>query len=965
MGVIVRNGNAYGGFDKDFTVVESLASVESPKTEHLYAVGKKLYYHNGTEWIEFNPDTEIPEVKAINAEENQILVGDGDEWTKGSSFKQLNGSFGAGIDVSQNIPVEFGYRDGDDFKYGLQIKAVPNIPKKIRHWSNEFDGPTMVADCGFIEMKTAGAYQEHWTGPNISLRGDCLIDISSTPTAPSYTPLKNEDHQRIRQAFSLPQYPDANFTTTNIPMLKMKDNAIIIMEENSLLQMKNDAIVEVSGAAKVSIDGYYSTKEVGPIASGPDPTEVFIGPGSHIKISGQGETNNQKVAFSSPYFCMEKDHIIMAVFPPNSSTIERKSGGSTEFRVTPIFGDNSMDWTPYLGFGSSSSFNGKQIAAHGTLCDNRTTLCDLTSSWNNKIQNPYVLVQGKTTMEIGDGGALGIKMGPEAGGVLGIDFTPGAGSYTYIKAGSAGGSSTILDLTSKAGSFKHIKFGLDSGAHLDMAVEFGGHSSIKIAPGSHESNFCSGNCHLPTQFAFNLTPVHTDIRAQWHETLCYLESRKSYIKTSDINHIDMSGGLLILRRKKEEIDSLWRAYADTNTYTYQTKTDYNSISAFLADTNRNGENIDAFNTDFGQGLFTRYKRIVNASVNSAPSDGYEDMYQITISKVICDGDTVINSSTSVNSYTTWSQVQGNSSYTYVANKEGMTKKDTSTFSVSGYKIQLNDMHFTKKSFTVKGLKNLYHTTTATSFADLNAEDQAIIQADLENQGFTNIDFSTAQLSSSSIRSDMRYDTTISNIQYYTNSPMAHDYSGVVQPTGDYEGLPILQLCGKSSILMGDYIYSDDTFYESQEDLPLSGDYVDVTAFKQSTVYSTFMTDLKQNNRSLISLGSISKSSGSTANTYKYSYSYVYRQHMIARDNPIIDIQGKSTLQLENFNIKGYIGEKGPAVELGYEGATLLQLENFNIKGYIGENGPTVEFGYGGTSVSFTIDELQRLKALLS
>lgn len=184
---------------------------------------------------------------------------------------------------------------------------------------------------------------------------------------------------------------------------------------------------------------------------------------------------------------------------------------------------------------------------------------------------------------------------------------------------------------------------------------------------------------------------------------------------------------------------------------------------------------------------------------------------------------------------------------------------------------------------------------------------------------------------------MCYDTTISNIQYYTGYPMAHDYSGVVQPTGDYEGLPILQLCGKSSILMGDYVYSDNIFYESQEDLPLFGDYVDVTAFKQSTVYSEFITDLKQNNRSLVGLGNISKSSGSTANTYKYSYSYSYRQHMIARDNPIIDVQGKSTLQLENFNIKGYIGE----------------------------NGPTVEFGYEGTTVSFTIDELQRLKALLS
>lgn len=95
MGVIVRNGNAYGGFDKDFTVVESLASVESPKTEHLYAVGKKLYYHNGTEWIEFIKDDEGTDIKDVEATENQVLVGDGNNWIKQSPFiiEQFQGAY--------------------------------------------------------------------------------------------------------------------------------------------------------------------------------------------------------------------------------------------------------------------------------------------------------------------------------------------------------------------------------------------------------------------------------------------------------------------------------------------------------------------------------------------------------------------------------------------------------------------------------------------------------------------------------------------------------------------------------------------------------------------------------------------------------------------------------------------------------------------------------------------------------
>lgn len=84
MGVIIRNGNAYGGLNKDFNVISSLSEVESPQREHLYAVENKLYYHNGQNWIKFLSDGSSSDSRDIEANENQILIGDGENWAKGS-----------------------------------------------------------------------------------------------------------------------------------------------------------------------------------------------------------------------------------------------------------------------------------------------------------------------------------------------------------------------------------------------------------------------------------------------------------------------------------------------------------------------------------------------------------------------------------------------------------------------------------------------------------------------------------------------------------------------------------------------------------------------------------------------------------------------------------------------------------------------------------------------------------------
>ena len=84
MGVLVRNGNIYGGLEKDFTVVSSLDTIESPVKNHLYAVDDRLYYHNGTNWTEISAESGV--VRPINASTNNILIGDGYNWAKSSVF---------------------------------------------------------------------------------------------------------------------------------------------------------------------------------------------------------------------------------------------------------------------------------------------------------------------------------------------------------------------------------------------------------------------------------------------------------------------------------------------------------------------------------------------------------------------------------------------------------------------------------------------------------------------------------------------------------------------------------------------------------------------------------------------------------------------------------------------------------------------------------------------------------------
>lgn len=914
MGVIIRNGNAYGGFDKDFTVVESLEDVESPKVEHLYAVGNNLYYYDN-EWIELGSETGTF-TGSIEADEDQILVGNGDGWAKGTSFKQLNDeTFGAGVDVTENVPIEFGYRDGENFKYGMQIKATPNIPKKVRHWSNEFDGPTMIAESGFIEMKTTGAYQEHWTGPNMSFRGDSLIDICGSTTVPTYSTLVNQDIKYIRQHFNLPHNPNISFSNVNAPMLKMQDSATIIMEKNSLVQMKDDAIVEIGGASKVQINGYYSTLGSGSVGEGPSPTEVIIGPGSHFKMSGYGGSGNLPTSGiqSTPYFCIEKDHIIMAALNPITDRIEHANNISTDFRPTNVF---DGDWRPYMGFSEGNEFNNVQFAAYNTLLDKRTSLTSNTSNFIEKITCPYTIIEGKTHLSIGDGGAMGVKIGPKAGGSLGIDFTPDSGSYTYIKAGSGSGSSTLLDLTSETGSYKHIKIGARTAAHADVAIEFGGNriggiNSIKFAPA-----FC----------VLNYTPTDSDVRFQWGQMLGTFNG-DGYITTDNLNHVNLSGSIVSLRSDTGE-GYQPNIFTDQNTYTYVTNSDLTNKTQTDLFT------INGFSSDFTQGKYTKYKNIQSFDIVSLLQNDYVGKeYDVYLDGLVCDGDIIVNVNTDRTTYT-WSQLSSDDYYQWYVTEYGMSKNSDSTATRQAFaQVKLTNMHFTNLKIKVY-LSQAYSQDTP--YEDLSANDKLLIQAYIQEKEYTNVSLTNVTVTSSVMRTDLQYDTTISNIVYSTNSPFGHDYHSIIKNNGKFEGVPTLQMGQSSNLVMGNFIEEVNDTISSQEDLETlpNSTQVDNQVFLNSTTGSQLA-----NNPNLVSVTSVYKSADPNDNTLKrYSVSYYLRDRVEQTTGcPVLEMQGDSNL-------------------------TLL---NVNIKGYIQNDTPTYEFSCGESSVTFTLSELQQLKQMLS
>lgn len=261
MGVIVRNGNAYGGFDKDFTVVDNLESVENIQKEHLYAVKNKLYYHDGENWIEFNPDIEIPEipeVKTINADNKMIVSGDGQGWAVGSPFYVKSFTF----------PSNYGWRKYQNKSVSILEGMGDMVAISKKSDTNDLNTPILAVSEGakvFFEEST-----------DIDISGESKIYIHQNPV------INIDGTPRILI------HNSPTFYFEDFAHLKLDDYAYVSIENSSYFNMTGTA--QSSGVGAAAPSPYFTmtnaaafimqTKsEKGPVLEADENQLLFMGKG--------------------------------------------------------------------------------------------------------------------------------------------------------------------------------------------------------------------------------------------------------------------------------------------------------------------------------------------------------------------------------------------------------------------------------------------------------------------------------------------------------------------------------------------------------------------------------------------------------------------------------------------------------------------------------------------------------------
>lgn len=414
MGIIMRNGIPYGGTDNDFTIADSLDSIENPKKEHLYSVDQRLYYWD-EEWKPYGGG-EIPE---IEADEGDIVIGNGKQWIKGGIFKQqednfdFNGHIGSetdliGFNVYSNVKInKIGIQNNleneDTFAlfsgsfdindiFSTPFLAINGDSKCFLRDACEIDigGKRKYDNAQLINTVSNEDYTK-WTGENASLRpttgtysvfphirihGNVLLEMDNSISDTSLTPLGLGPKIRIH---GNPIIDIDNGVQATVfkggPKIMIHGQPNIAIEDIPRINIQDGINFTMQNQAMFSMIGFDGSESFGPTLS---PSPIFsmsghcsfvmnttkdeeYGPGiainpSQIAIAGRWTSQNND-SFGSTQVNGFDGGYFPSVNSPNSlkfsnlGTISEKSGWRIPNSPVMVINDHS-----FLDFDSNGSF---------------------------------------------------------------------------------------------------------------------------------------------------------------------------------------------------------------------------------------------------------------------------------------------------------------------------------------------------------------------------------------------------------------------------------------------------------------------------------------------------------------------------------------------------------------------------------------------------------------------------------
>ena len=480
----------------------------------------------------------------IDAEEDQVLVGDGENWAKGNiagfyckptvdstedegptalsmATYSEDGSaagFGTIIEDDGAFILKNGFRSKDNANALIQGEACIEIGENGidyqgagKFWSDTLSGPDIkLTGCAKVEM--TGGNQDYGV-PAISMRGNCLIDMYAAPSADYYD--FTTSHLRNQIIYNSNPF-GAN---VNAPIFMMHDAAYFQMREKATFQMGNGAVVSMQGNAEVQIGGGQI------LHAGESSSEMrFTDPNARTRISVEpysmiiirGNSNNDGTIL------IESDHVYIGTC--FGRTTEPLSSSRKGLVDGDLFNGCMKGMSRLRTFSSTGSISGADVFAFNRIITT-TDFSSQSSDMNSQIKGPGFMLQGKAVMQIDGNAPVGIYIGQDTG-----SFALDMGGYGNTNIKFAPSGNFCIDCC--AHGTNHFQYSPDSGTHTFAF---------------HQSGITSVRFDSRNSFGLNFSAIDTEIECKWNKMLMICDGNDHFIQMDGNTHLESWSGTVILR----------------------------------------------------------------------------------------------------------------------------------------------------------------------------------------------------------------------------------------------------------------------------------------------------------------------------------------------------------------------------------------------------------------------------------
>lgn len=533
----------------------------------------------------------------IEADENVILVGDGENWARENVAKYaitleaseepeepteenpdpeppvidtaVIGTATPIIKLRSGVDTEEETFDGeiaarDKGNFCIQGGAKVHIGEKAvvfegddrgKFWNNRLIGPEIdIGACAKIEMNGNGVTPQSNATPTISMRGNCIIDMQDGSPYDyfgySNTWKRGHSHRDIRNDIVRNMFNFVDEFQTG-PVLQMKNRSVITMTHESILQMRHASTFIMEGNANFKCTSY---------GMGPDMTqdrfsEVLFGPNTFVQMDSQDPDHLavlQVMSGSSSY----NGQIVLSTALKDASTTYPYPATATdysyyEFNRNEGFQNQFNDILSYRYPGtligpSPATYQGYWFLfpykpmhvfgnAQGLLGSYVGESEALRQSYLHKPKGSTFVIEGNSTVNISGRGDGVVHIDKQvSSGAVYVEGCHMNNNATLIKENQLGsGSYVITQFNTDSNARALIKFCPDQQSDTFFGFTPSGKTSINIDP----SDVCG----------INFQSLQTDIETKWTRFQGILEGNDSFVQMDGNTHLESWSSTVILR----------------------------------------------------------------------------------------------------------------------------------------------------------------------------------------------------------------------------------------------------------------------------------------------------------------------------------------------------------------------------------------------------------------------------------